>query len=226
MTENETLAQNNATDASDGDLENQVSSKTYSQKEVDDMMARMRGSMEKKFARTFEELGDIDELRQLKTEAEKRKQEAQLKRGEFEKTLQELATKKDQEIQKRDKIIQDYRLNMPLLNAAAKYKAVNPEQVQTLLRNNIRLNEDGEAEVVDSTGAVRYKDSGNLLTVEEYVEEWLQSNPHFMSPAPSTTNSKTNIVAEGNGKVDLKNLDLTRPQDRQLYKEAKAKGFI
>ena len=226
MTENETLAQDNATDAVSEDFETQASTKTYTQKDVDNMMARMRGSMEKKFARTFEELGDIDELKQLKSEAEKRKQEQALKRGEFEKTLQELAAKKDAEIQKRDQIIQDYRLNMPLLNAAAKYKAVNPEQVQTLLRNNIRLNEDGEAEVIDSTGAVRYKDSGSLLSVEEYVEEWLQKNPHFMAPAPSTTNSKTNITAEAIGKIDLKNLDLTRPQDRQLYKEAKAKGFI
>lgn len=226
MTDNETLAQDNATDAVSEDFETQASTKTYSQKEVDDMMARMRGSMEKKFARTFEELGDIDELRQLKSESEKRKQEQAIKRGEFEKTLQELAAKKDAEIQKRDSIIQDYRLNMPLLNAAAKYKAVNPEQVQTLLRNNIRLNEEGEAEVIDSTGAVRYKDSGSLLSVEEYVEEWLQKNPHFMGPSASTTNSKTNIVAEANGKIDLKNLDLSRPQDRQLYKEAKAKGFI
>lgn len=226
MTDNETLAQNNATDAVSEDFETQASTKTYTQKEVDDMMARMRGSMEKKFHRTYEELGDIDELRQLKSEAEKRKQEQAIKRGEFEKTLQELAAKKDAEIQKRDQIIQDYRLNMPLLNAAAKYKAVNPEQVQMLLRNNIRLNEDGEAEVIDSTGSVRYKDSGQQLTIDEYVGEWLQANPHFMGSSPSTTNSKTNIVAEAPGKVDLKDLDLTRAQDRQLYKEAKAKGFI
>lgn len=226
MTDNETLAQDNATDAVSEDFENQASTKTYSQKEVDDMMARMRGSMEKKFSRTFEELGDIEELKQLKSESEKRKQEQAIKRGEFEKTLQDLATKKDAEIQKRDQIIQDYRLNMPLLNAAAKYKAVNPEQVQMLLRNNIRLNEDGEAEVFDSKGAVRYKDSGQQLTIEEYVDEWLQANPHFIGSSPSTTNSKTNIAAESVGKVDLKDLDLTRVQDRQLYKEAKAKGFI
>lgn len=221
-----TLVEDTVTDTSDASGNQAQAAKSYTQQEVDNMMARMRGSMEKKFSRTFEDLGDIEELRQLKTEAEKRKQEAQLKRGEFEKTLQEQAAKYGQEIQKRDKIIQDYKLNMPLLNAAAKFKAVNPEQVQTLLRNNLRLNEDGEAEVIDSKGAVRYTEQGNLLSVEDYVEDWLRSNSHFVTAAPATVNTKSNIKPGSNGKIDLKDLDLTRPQDRQIYAEARQKGLI
>lgn len=221
----ETLANDNATDASFN--ENQAEAvKTYTQEEVDNMMARMRGSMERKFTKTFEELGDIEELRQLKFEAEKRQQEQQIKRGEFEKTLQELAAKKDAEIQKRDQIIQGYKLDMPLLNAAAKFKAVNPEQVQALLKNTVRLNEDGEAEVLDSTGAVRYDDKGNLYSVETYVQEWLQANPHFLNAAPSTTNTKTSIKSATPEKFDLSQLDLTNPQHRQMYKEARDKGLI
>jgi hypothetical protein len=225
MSEN-TLVNDMVTDTSEDTGNQAQTAKSYNQQEVDNMMARMRGSLEKKFSKTFEELGDIDELRQLKTEAEKRRQEAQLKRGEFEKTLQEQAAKFGQEIQKRDTIIQDYKLNMPLLNAAAKFKAVNPEQVQTLLRNSVRLNEEGEAEVIDSTGAVRYTDSGSPVTVEQYVEEWLRGNPHFVAAAPSTVNTKTSIKPGSNGKIDLKDLDLTRPQDRQIYAEARAKGLI
>lgn len=221
----ETLANNNATDASD-ETENQAAAKTYSQSEVDNMMARMRGSMERKFTKTYEDLGDIDELRQLKADAEKRQQEQALKRGEFEKTLQEMAAKKDAEIQKQAQIIQDYKLNMPLLNAAAKYKAVNPEQVQALLRNNLRLNEDGEAEVLDSTGAVRYDDSGNLISVESYVDDWLQSNPHFLSAAPSTTHTKSSIKPAATEKFDLATLDLTKPENRKLYQEARSKGLL
>lgn len=219
-----TLATETVTDTAN---ENQAEvTKSYTQQEVDNMMARMRGSMEKKFSKTFEELGDIDELRQLKSEAEKRKQEAQLKRGEFEKALQEQAAKFGQEIQKRDTIIQDYKLNMPLLNAAAKFKAVNPEQVQTLLRNNVRLNEDGEAEIIDSTGAVRYTDAGTPLTVEQYVEEWLMGNPHFVAAAPGTVNTKSSIKPGANGKINLNELDLNRPQDRKIYAEARQKGLL
>jgi len=222
----ESLATDTATDA-EVTTGNQAEAKTYTQKDVDDMMARMRGSLERKFTKQYEDLGDVDELRSLKQEAEKRKQEQAIKRGEFEKTLQELASKKDAEIQKRDAIIQDYKLNMPLLNAAAKHKAVNPEQVQALLRSNVRLGESGDAEVLDSTGAVRYDEKGNALTVEAYVEEWLQKNPHFLGATPGTTNTKSSVKATGsNGKIDLATLDLTVPQNREIYKEARAKGLI
>lgn len=224
-----TLVEDTATGAENFEQENQAETvaKTYSQKEVDDMMARMKGSITRKFESKYSDLGDFEELRQLKAEAEKRQQEQQIKRGEFEKTLQELATKKDEEIRKRDQIIQGYKLDMPLLNAAAKMKAVNPEQVQTLLKHNVRLNEEGEAEVLDSTGAVRYNDNGTPLSVESYVQEWLQGNPHFLSATPSTTNSKSNISKSApNGKFDLASLDLTNPQHRQMYKEARDKGLL
>jgi len=223
----ETLANNNATDAVTETVENQAeAAKTYTQEEVDNMMGRMRGSLERKFQKTYEDLGDIEQLRQLKADAEQRELDQQLKRGEFEKTLQDMAAKKDAEIQKRDAIIQGYRLEQPLLNAAAKFKAVNPEQVQALLKSNVRLNEDGEAEVLDSTGAVRYDDAGVPLSVESYVQEWLQGNPHFLSAAPATTNTKSSIKSATPDKIDLANLDLSKPENRQLYKEARDKGLI
>ena len=74
-----TLA-NEATGAADTS-ENQAATKTYSQQEVDNMMARMKGSLEKKLLKPYEDLGDPDQLRVLKTEAEKRAQEQALKRG-------------------------------------------------------------------------------------------------------------------------------------------------
>ena len=99
--------------------------KTYSQEEFDQHMARMKASIQKKYEKTFSELGDINELKQLKTDAEKRRTEEQVKRGEFEKTLQELASKKDEEIRKRDDIIRNYSVDTPLVATAAKYGAVN-----------------------------------------------------------------------------------------------------
>jgi hypothetical protein len=104
-----TLVTDNATDAATEQTENQAqATKTYSQQEVDNMMARMKGSLEKKLLKPYQDLGDPEELRNIKSDYEKRQQEQQIKRGEFEKTLQELAAKKDSEIQKRDLIIQDY----------------------------------------------------------------------------------------------------------------------
>jgi len=213
--------------ANEQDVENQAqATKTYSQKEVDDMMARMKGSLQKKLLKPYEELGDPDELRQLKLEAEQRRQEQQIKRGEFEKTLQELAAKKDQEIQKRDAIIKEYKVNTPLISAAAKYNAVNAEQVKALLSQRVRLNDSGDVEVVDDKGSVRYNDSGEPLGVDDLVREFLDSNPHFKLASPSTTNTRTNIVNKAQAKVDISKLDMKNPEHRAIYKEyRKANGI-
>lgn len=221
MTVEQTLATNNATDAADTGSENQVQqAKTYTQEEVDNMMARMRGSLEKKLLKPYQDLGDPEELRTIKTDWEKKQQEQQIKRGEFEKTLQELASKKDAEIQKRDAIIKDYKVNMPLLSAAAKHGAVNAEQVKALLGQNLRLNQDGEVEVVDTKGSVRYNDKGEALGVEDLVREFLDSNPHFKLATPATTNTKSNVSqAVSNAKIDVSKLDMKNPADRRLYAE-------
>ena len=211
-----------------GDTANQAqATKSYTQEEVDNMMARMRGSLEKKLLKPYADLGDPDELRTIKTDWEKKQQEQQIKRGEFEKTLQELAAKKDSEISKRDAIITEYKVNTPLISAAAKYRAVNADQVKALLQGSVRLNSDGDVEVIDAKGAVRYKDNGEALQVDDLVDEFLKQNPHFVQATPATTNTKTNIQPGSTaGTVDLSKLDMTRPQDRQIYKEARAKGLI
>ena len=213
-----TLA-NEATGATDTTSENLAATKTYTQQDVDNMMARMKGSLEKKLLKPYEELGDPETLRQLKADAEKRQQEQQLKRGEFEKTLQEMAAKKDAEIQKRDSIIKEYKVNTPVLNAAAKYRAVNPDQVRSLLQSNLRLNNEGDVEIVDSQGSVRYDDRGAPLAVDDLVREFLDSNPHFVSAAPATTNSQSNVSNRSNKPLDITKLDMKNPEHRKVYAE-------
>jgi hypothetical protein len=221
-----TLAENMGTDPA-GTTANQAASKTFTQEEVNAILARTKSQVEKKFASKYEDLGDPDELRALRTEAEQRRQEQQLKRGEFEKTLQELASKKDLEIQKRDAIIREYKVNTPVVNAAAKYRAVNPQQVQTLLSQNLRLNSEGEVEVVDTRGSVRYNDGGQPLAVEDLVREFLDSNPHFVSAAPATTNSMSNIRGGSDGaKVDVSKLNMKNPEHRKIYAEAQRAGRV
>lgn len=210
----------NATDAASLNTENQAqATKTYTQDEVDNMMARMKGSLQKKLLKPYEDLGDPEELRALREEAAKKAQAEQIKRGEFEKTLQELAAKKDAEIQKRDSIIKEYKVNTPLLSAAAKYNAVNAEQVKALLATNVRLNQDGEVEVIDSKGSVRYNDAGEPFNVDSLVKEFLDTNSHFKLAAPSTTNTKSNISAEVGKKVDISKLDMKNPEHRKVYAE-------
>jgi len=222
-----TLVNDTATDATDVNSESQAqATKTYSQEEVDNMMARMKGSLQKKLLKPYEDLGDPDELRQLRDEAQKKQQAEAIKRGEFEKTLQELAAKKDAEISKRDSIIKEYKVNTPLLSAAAQFKAVNAEQVKALLINQVRLNENGDVEVIGQDGSVRYNDAGEPVGVETLVQTFLNENPHFVSASPSNTNTKSNISNGGQGKMDITKLDMKNPEHRQLYAEyRKANGL-
>jgi len=218
-----TLAGNTATDATEPNTENQAqATKTYTQAEVDDMMARMKGSLSKKLLKPYEDLGDPTELRSLREEAEKRRHEQQLKRGEYEKTIQELAAKKDAEIAKRDAMIHEYKVDLPLTSAAAKYRAVNADQVKALLKNNLRLNSDGEVEVVDSKGSTRYSEKGTPLSVEDLVKEFLDTNPHFVNPTPATTMTQSSHSLAGARSItdlDISKLDMKNPEHRAKYKE-------
>jgi hypothetical protein len=208
-----------ATEASDN--QTQVESKTYTQKEVDDMMARMKNSLKSKLLKPYEELGDINELKQLREQAHKQQQEQAMKRGEFDKIIQDLASKKDQEIQKRDQIIQGYKVDMPILESAAKYRAVAPEQVKSLLKDRVRLNAEGEVEVLDAQGSVRYSDAGTPVSVDELVKEFLDSNRHFVQATAATTNSKSSIAVPGGRELDVTKLDMKNPAHRKLYAEHK-----
>lgn len=201
--------------------------KTYTQEEFDKHMAGMRKSIESKFEKQFAELGDLDELKQLKAQAEQQRQEEAFKKGEFEKVLQEKLSAKDAEIQKRDSVIKEYKVNSPLLDAAARYKAVAPEQVRSLLTSQVRLNSTGDVEVVDANGTTRYGDSGTPLSVDDLVKEFLDTNPHFVQAAPATTHSKSNIGESPSlDNFDVSQLDLSNPEHRKIYKQARQKGVI
>jgi len=220
MTDTNIGTQDDATDATTLEQENQATARTYTQKEVDDMMARTRTSLQKKLLKPYEDLGDPEELRQLRAEAEKKAQAEAIKRGEFEKTIQELAQRKDAEIAKRDTVIKEYKVNTPLINAAAQFRAVAPEQVKALLHSQVRLSADGEVEVVDAAGAVRYTDSGKPVGVEDLVREFLDSNPHFVQATPATTNTQSNHVSRAQTKkIDITQLDMKNPDHRKVYAE-------
>lgn len=216
-----TMSENTLANEDTGSSENTnqaQSVKTYTQDEVNDMMARTKGAVQKKYEKTLADLGDIDELRQLRATHEQQQLELQKKRGDFDKIIADLAAKKDEEIRKRDDIIKSYIVDMPLVNTAAQLGAVNPKQVQALLKSNLRLGETGEVEVLDEKGTVRYSDKGQPFKVEDLVKEFLDSNPHFKSAGPSTTQSKSNVT-QSREKFDITKLNMSNPADRKLYAE-------
>jgi hypothetical protein len=215
MTQQETSATEN-TEISQND---QATVKTFTQEEVNAILAKTKSQLEKKYTSKYEELGDPDTLKQIVSEHQKSQQEQALKRGEFDRIIQELAAKKDAEIQKRDRVIESFKVETPIVDAAARYRAVNPDQVKALIRNQVRLSPEGEVEVLDEKGSVRYDDSGKPVSVDSFVQSWLQSNPHFVSAAPATTNTKSNVTGNTTKKLDITKLDMKNPEDRKIYAE-------
>jgi len=206
------------TEATDNSAENSQATKTFTQEEVNAIVAKTKTSLEKKLSSRYEDLGDPEELREIVTQYRRSQQDQQIKKGEFEKVLQDVVAKKDAEISKRDRMIEEFKVNSPILDAAARFRAVAPDQVKALIRNNVRLSEEGEVEVVDSDGRVRYDDSGRRLSVDSYVQEFLQKNPHFIQPTPSTTTARSNLGHRPE-KFDITKLDMKNPNDRAAYKE-------
>lgn len=214
------VEQSATTEVTDTGTEQNQAERTYTQKELDDMMARTKSSVMKKAASKYEDLGDPDELREIVSTYKKQQTDQQLKRGEFERVLQEKLSVKDAEISKRDRIIEEFKLNTPVIDAAARYKAVNPEQVKALIRSNLRLNTEGDVEVLDEKGLVKYDDTGRPVSVDNFVQTWLQQNPHFVQPTPSTSATRGNVGFTQN-KLDLSKLDMSRPEHRRIYAESR-----
>ena len=218
-TENTVATEVTDTQAQTVEVQAQVeTNKTYTQQEFDDAMAKMRHAVTQKVLKPYQDLGDPDELRSLKAQQEKARHEEAMKKGEFEKILQDMVSKKDAEINKRDSVIRDYKIDTPLVNTAAKYRSVNPEQVKSLLKGNVKLGENGDVEVIDASGTTRYMDNGTPMGVDDLVKEFLDTNPHFVQATPSTTNTKSSFEG-GKDPLDISKLDMSNPADRAKYAE-------
>ena len=214
----QTLA--NTVNTEDTATNNQVE-KTFTQDEVNAILAKTKTQLEKKFTSKFEDLGDPDELRNIVTNYRKQQEESDIKKGHFDKIVQDLAQRKDAEIQKRDKIIEEFKLNSPIIDAAARYRAVNAAQVKDLVRGQVRLNADGDVEVLDSTGKVKYDDAGQPYTVDGLIQDFLVSNPHFVAATPSTTASRSSVGVNGAQTVDISKLDMRNAEHRKIYSESR-----
>jgi len=199
--------------------------KTFTQDEVNTLMASQKTNITRKLKSKYEALGTVEELQHLVDESHDRQQQEQIDKGEFEQTLQDLASRKDEQIAKRDKVIANYKIDTPLINIASELNAINPAQVKELLVKDLTVNEDGDVEVMKK-GKVRYKDDGTKFQVKDLVTEFLDSNAHFVRPTKSTTHTKSNADSTDVEDFDFSKMDMKNPAHRAKYaKYRKAQGL-
>ena len=153
--------------------------------------------------------------------------EQQKQRGEFDKVIKEQAEKFQNRIGELENTLKREKVDGALLSSASSFKSVAPNQVADLLKNRVRLNEQGEAEVVDENGTPAYLENGSLMQVKDLVSEFLTINPHFAAPSQSGTGSQSKVGGNVTSETtDISKLDMTKPAHRQQYKKLKAEGKI
>ncbi len=146
----------------------------FTQAQLDNIIKSRLDAEQKKHQRQLEEVKKKEEDA-LK---EKQLQEAKTKQ-DLEKLMQERLAEKDAEISKYKNEIKKERVDNSILSVASRNKAISPNQVVALLKDNVRLTDDNRVEVLDNNKNIRYNSKGELLSVEEQVKEFLDANPHF-----------------------------------------------
>ena len=197
--------------------------RTFSQDEVDAIVKARLAKQSKKYDEV-----DMSEYRSLKKAQEEKELEDRKARGEFEKILQDQKRNHDAQLEALKNQLHKEKVDGSLLKIAGGRNAVNPEQVASLLRNNVKLSDDGEVYVLNENGEIAYDtDSATPLSVDKLVNSFLDANPHFLRAGPSGSGSETSVGEQSSGDLDIANLDMKIPAHRQKYAELKKKqrGF-
>ena len=199
--------------------------KMLSQDEVNRIVADRVDRERKKFEKRFEGV-DLEHYRQLTEAEEARRQEDQKKRGEFEAVLKDAVSKKETQINQLRQELQTIKVDGAMINAASTARAVNPEQVVRLLKDQVRLVDSGDVEVVDPrTGQVRYNESGDPMSMSELVQTFLTDNPHFVAATPAGSGTQGNARSGGGKAIDPAKLDLNDPVQRAQYADWRKQNY-
>ena len=182
---------------------------------------------------------DVDRIVKQRLEAEKSKHQRMLDEAKKqeeelvkEKQIQEAKTKADlenlmkQRIADKDKELADWKSKVKTINVdnsilslASKNNAIAPDQVVSLLKNEVNYNDDGRVEILDNNKNIRYNTKGELLTIEDRVNEFLDANPHFRKGSLSGTGSQSSIEGKTVKPFNIQDLDMSKSEDRKRYAE-------
>jgi len=192
--------------------------KTFTQEQIDNIIKTRLEAEKSKYEKKLQE----EESQKAELLKEQQLKEAKSK-ADIEKIMQERLSEKDSELQKVKDQIKKEKVDNSILSIANKEKSINAQQVVALLKNEVKYNDDGRIEVVDNNSNVRYNAQGELLTIEDRVKEFLDSNPHFRQGSLSGSGSQSAIGGKTVKPFNLQDLDLTKPEDRKAYQEYRKK---
>lgn len=199
----------------------------FSQEDVDKIVADRIARERRKFEKRYEGV-DIDTYRELTAKQEKEREDRLKAKGEFERVLKETVEKKDSTIKTLQSQISSIKVDGALVDTASKYRAISPNQVVKLLKDQVRLNETGDVEVIDAkTGQTRYGEDGTHFTIDGLVKEFITENPHFVSAGPAGSGTTTKKGDSGAGAtIDITKLDMSNAEHRKIYADYRKKTGV
>jgi len=191
---------------------------TFTQEQLDNIIKSRLEAEKNKYEKKLQE----EESQKAELLKEQQLKEAKSK-AEIEKIMQERLSEKEQELNRYKDQIRKEKVDNSILSIANKEQSINAQQVVSLLKNEIKYNDDGRIEIVDNNSNVRYNAKGELLTIEDRVKEFLDANPHFRQGSKSGSGSQSSIGGNTVKPFSLQDLDLTKPEDKKTYAEYRAK---
>ena len=191
---------------------------TFTQEQLDNIIKTRLEAEKSKYEKKLQE----EEKQKAEILKQKQLEEAKTKQ-DLEKIMQERLSEKEQELSKVKDQIKKEKVDNSILSIANKEKSINAQQVVSLLKDEVKYNDDGRIEIVDNHSNVRYNAKGELLTIEDRVKEFLDSNPHFRQGSLSGSGSQSAIGGKTVKPFNLQDLDLTKPEDRKAYAEYRKK---
>jgi hypothetical protein len=191
---------------------------TFTQEQLDNIIKSRLEAEQRKYEKKLQE----EETRKAELLKEQQLKEAKSK-SEIEKIMQERIKEKEEEVLRYKTQIKKEKVDNSILSIASSNNAINPSQVVSLLKEEVKYNDDGRIEVVDNHSNVRYNSKGELLTLEDRVKEFLDSNPHFRKGSVSGSGSQSAIGGKTVKPFNLQDLDLSKPEDRKAYAEYRKK---
>ena len=191
---------------------------TFTQDQLDNIIKSRLEAEKTKHQRQLDEQKKKDD----EVLKEKQLQDAKTK-AEIEKLMKERIAEKDQELMSMKNMIKKEKIDNSVMSVASKMHAINPKQVVELMKSNIKLSDDNRIEVLDKHNNIRYNDKGELLTIEESVKEFLDTNPHFSKGSLSGVGSQSSVEGKTVKPFNIQDLDMSKAEDRQKYAEYRKK---
>ena len=189
---------------------------TFTQEQLDNIIKTRLEAEQRKTQKILEaEASQKSEL--LK---EQQLKEAKSK-ADIEKIMQDRLSEKDIEINKYKDQMKKEKVDNSILSIANEHKAINAGQVVSLIKNEIKYNDDGRIEILDNNSNVRYNSQGELLTIQDKVKEFLDANPHFRQGSLSGSGSQSSVEGKTVKPFNIQDLDMSKSEDRATYAKYK-----